>query len=215
MYGIGITTMNRPHCLKALVDSIHKHTDMSNVILHIEDDSIERLGVAKRKNRCLRALKECSHIFLIDDDVKIIKDGWVEFFVNTRENHLLYLVDKLHTKKIVGFNMYQDNKLMYIKSMYKDCGGVFMFMTKEAIEKVGAFDEKYELWGLEHCDYSIRILGEHGNYPCINGTEQYIYSEDYSNPNHKSSITNEEKDLLFKKNFPIFAKGVEQIYIPL
>jgi hypothetical protein len=50
---------------------------------------------------------------------------------------------------------------------------------------------------------------------CLGETENYLYSEDYSNPKHKSSITNEEKQLLFNKNFPKFAKGIEQIYIPL
>jgi hypothetical protein len=205
MYGIGITTMNRPHCLKALVDSIHKHTDMSNVILHIEDDSIDRIGVAKRKNNCLRALKDCSHVFLLDDDVKIIKDGWIEFFIeNAQGEHVMFLNPLIH-------NPFEKNGKFIA---HKDCGGVFLFLTKKHIEFVGAFNESFELWGFEHADYSMRIAGDR-EFLMIEGTEQYIYSEDYSNPNHKSSITNEEKDLLFKKNFPIFAKGIEQIYLPL
>jgi hypothetical protein len=205
MYGIGITTYNRPECIKALVDSIYKHTDMSNVLLHIEDDSIERLGVAKRKNNCLRALKDCSHVFLLDDDVKIIKDGWVEWFIeNAKEEHVMFLNPLQH-------NPFEQNGKFIA---HHDCGGVFLFLTKKHIEMVGAFNEKYELWGMEHCDYSMRIAGCR-EFLMLVGTEDYIYSEDYSNPNHKSSITNEEKDLLFKKNFPKFANGIDKIYIPL
>ena len=211
MVGIGITTYLRPDCLAKCVESIHKHTDMTNVTMHIADDSIERKGVAFRKNECLRALKDCSHVFLLDDDVKIIKDKWVEFFVNSGKEHLLFLNDKLHNK--------WEHQPMDKTILYRDCGGVFMFLTKETISWVGAFDEQYETWGLEHADYSKRVhmagLNSFGKYLCIEGTENYIYSEDYSNPNHKSSITNEEKNLLFKKNFPKFAKGIKSIYLPL
>ena len=53
-------------------------------------------------------------------------------------------------------------------------------------------------------------------YNCYPQTKEYIYAEDYNNAfNHKSSITNEEKNELFKKNFPKFAKGIDKIYIPL
>ena len=208
MVGIGITTMNRPHCLNALLESIYKHTDMSNVLLHIEDDSGERLGVAKRKNRCLRALKDCSHVFLLDDDVKIIKDGWIEFFVNSGKEHLLFLNDKLHNK--------WEHQPMDKTVLYRDCGGVFMFMTKAVIERVGAFNEKFDLYSFEHAEYSIRILSGHRIYPMLKGTEQYIYAEDYSNLNHKSSISDEEKQKCIKNNWDkFFNSEIKTVYLPL
>lgn len=202
MYGIGITTKDRPELLKALVDSIHKHTDMSNVLLHIEDDSTERLGVAKRKNNCLRALKDCSHVFLLDDDVEIIKDGWIEFFIADGLEHVMYLDRRFHR---------------YIKdNVYADCGGVLLFLTKKAIEKVGAFDEKFGIYGFEHADYSARIYGHKDGYISLVGTDQYIYSHDYSTPNHKSSITDEEKKVYIRNNWDKFFKEpIKDIYIPL
>ena len=204
--GIGCTTYNRPECLAKWKEQIRKHTSTSfDVTYHIADDSIERKGVAFRKNECLRALKDCDYVFLFDDDCYPIKDGWIDFFTtSTKHSMLLNDSHRQHASSGMETHYY-----------YYDCGGVFLYLTKEHIEKVGAFDEKYELWGMEHCDHSIRILGQHGKYPMRKGAEEYIYSEDYSNPNHKSSITNEEKDLLFKKNFPIFAKGIDKIYIPL
>jgi glycosyltransferase involved in cell wall biosynthesis len=203
--GIGITTYNRPEMLQKCLDSIRKHTFMDGVTIYVADDSNERLGVSKRKNECLRALKDNDYIFLFDDDVEIIKDGWIAFFVKANFDHLLFLNNKLHNF------IYKDDNI----KVFRDCGGVFMFMTKKAIEKVGAFDEKFELWGMEHCDWSMRWNDKIREFYMLDGTENYIYSEDYSNPNHKSSITNEEKNLLFKKNFPKFAKGINKIYIPL
>lgn len=202
MVGIGITTKDRPELLKALLDSIYNHTDMSNILLHIEDDSIERLGVAKRKNNCLRALKDCDYVFLMDDDIEIVKDGWVEFFTSTGIDHLMYLDRSFHR---------------YIKdNIYADCGGVLLFMTRKAIEKVGAFDEKFDIYGFEHADWSSRFYEDKEGYISLLGTEQYIYSHDYSTPNHKSSITDEEKRKCIKNNWDKFFKSeIKDIYLPL
>ena len=213
--GIGVTANNRPQMLAECLQSIYKHTDMSNVTLYVADDTFDKVGVAKKKNECLRALKDNDFIFLLDDDVKIIKDGWIEFFVESKQNHLLFLNRGLHQKKAIEDNLFNENELKYTVEYYHDCGGVFIFMTKEVIEKVGAFNEKFEKWGMEHVEYSIRILGEHGNYPMLKGTEQYLYSHDYSTPGHKSSITDEEKQLLFSKNFPKFISGIDNIFIKL
>ena len=213
--GIGITTKDRPELLKALLDSIYKYTDMSNVLLHIEDDSAERLGVAKRKNNCLRALKDCSHVFLMDDDIEIIKDGWVEFFIHaslaTKQEHFLYLTTQ-HNKYSAMFH----NTCLPQIDLYRDCGGVFMFMTKKVVDKVGAFDEKFKFYGFEHCDYSRRILGEHGKYPCLADTKDFIFAHDYSTPNHKSSITDEEKQKCIKNNWDkFFNSKINSVYLPL
>lgn len=216
MYGIGITTKDRLNLLKELVDSIHKHTDMSNVLLHIEDDSIDNIGVAKRKNNCLRALRGCEALFLLDDDVKIIKDGWIEFFIESKQQHLLFLNRGLHQKKAIEDNLFNENELKYTVEYYHDCGGVFLFMTKEVIEKVGAFNEKFTPYGFEHCEYSIRILGEQNNYPMLKGTDEYIFAHDYSTYGHKSSITEKEKQICIKNNWTkFFNEPIKKIYIPL
>jgi glycosyltransferase involved in cell wall biosynthesis len=204
--GIGITTYLRPDCLTKCVESIHKHTDMSNVTLHIADDSIERKGVAFRKNECLRALKNCDYVFLFDDDCYPIKDGWVEFFTRAGENHLLFLNDKLHNlKDVQGVNGVK---------YYNDCGGVFMYMTKDMIKRVGAFDERYDTFGFEHADWSIRCNGCK-TFMMLEGTEDYLYSEDYSNANHKSSISKEDREFYVKKNWNIFFNHKKSVYLPL
>jgi GT2 family glycosyltransferase len=56
-----------------------------------------------------------------------------------------------------------------------------MFMTKDVVERVGAFNESFGLYGYEHTEYSIRCkmegLAPHHNV-CPDGAEDYIYSMD-------------------------------------
>lgn len=231
--GVGITSYNRPECLKECLEHIYKHTKFSDFICHVAFDTDEdRKGVAYRKNECLRALKDCDYVFLFDDDCYPIKDGWVEFFVNASKassfNHFLYLneshnkyeVTNYFTNKInasSGTTFSSEGECSFTSiAHYKDCGGVFMFMTKECIDKVGAFNEKFNFYGFEHCDWSMRASNKNRNFNMVVGTDKYIYSHDYSTPNHKSSITDEEKQKCIKNNWDKFFKQkIENIYIPL
>jgi GT2 family glycosyltransferase len=217
--GIGVTTFNRPKTLEKCLDSITRYCDPDKYTIYIHvavDTDEDRKGVAYRKNECLRVLKDFDYIFLLDDDTYPIKEGWIDFFINSCEEHLLFLNKAIHNKRMVEIALYDGNELKYTKELFSDCGGVFLFMTKSAIEKVGAFDEKFTPYGFEHCDYSRRILGEHGAYPMLKGTDEYLYSEDYSNPNHKSSISDEEKQNHIKNNWDKFFKQeIKNIYLPL
>lgn len=214
--GIGCTTYNRPECLAKWKWQIAKHTNMDNVLIYIADDSRDRKGVAFRKNECLRALKDCDYIFLFDDDCYPIKDGWIDFFINSKKKHLLFLNDSHIKTHTIQWN---ENDKWNLAFAYKECGGVLMFMTKDVVHKVGAFNEEFHLWGFEHAEYSQRIASltypKSRPYVSLSDTDKYIYAEDYSNPNHNSSISLHEKNELFKKNLPTFAKGINKIHIPL
>ena len=205
--GIGITTYNRPECLKECLQHIYKHTFMDNVTLYVATDTNEdRKGVAFRKNECLKSLKNCDHIFLFDDDCYPINDGWIEFFINANKEHLLYL-NKNHVQ------LSTDGHCSY----YHDCAGVFMYIRKDALDRVGAFDEKFMHFGFEHADYSIRILGERHAYPMLNGTDNYIYSKDYSDYLfHSSSISILERNEHIKNNWDkFFNEPIKSVFLPL
>jgi len=205
MIGIGISTNGRKHLLDELLESIRKHTFRSDVKIYVADDTGRQQGVAVMKNKCLRALQDCEHIFLLDDDVKIIQDGWIENFINSGYEHLMYL-NPLHV-------LMSSNDTC---NFYHDCGGVFMYMRKSAVERVGAFNEKFDGYGFEHADYSIRILGNKHNYPCLKNTHEYIYAHDYSTANHKSSITDEDKQKFVKNNWnKFFNEPIKSIHLPL
>lgn len=204
--GVGVTFYNRPELREKWSEVWGKFIGNSIHYYIAIDTDEDRRGVAYRKNECLRALKDCDHIFLFDEDCYPIKEGWVDFFINSGEEHLLFLNDRLH-----NFT-HQKGIVKY----YRDCGGVFLYMTKASVEKVGLFNEHYLMYGFEHADYSIRILGGHGKYPMLNGTNEYLYAEDYSNPNHKSSISDEEKQKYIKENWTkFFNEQSKNLYIQL
>jgi len=204
--GIGVTTYRRPEMLNKCLEYIKKYSK-AGYKLHIADDTFDRRGVAYRKNECLRALKDCDYIFLFDDDCYPINEGWEDLFIKSGEHHLLFLHPS-HQRTIVRGGI----------EHYNNCGGVFMFLTQQAVNLVGAFNEMYELWGLEHADYSQRIHYSGitpAPYMHLKKTDKYLYSEDYSNPKHKSSINNSEKNRLFKLNFPKFVNRSQTVKIPL
>lgn len=207
--GIGLTSYNRPESVKECIQNISKYTESPFTLYIAEDTDLERKGVAYRKNECLRALKDCDHIFLFDDDCFPIKSGWEQFFINSKYNHLLYLNASHGYKRTVN----QDC------NVYHNCGGVFMYITKEVVKLVGAFDEQFELYGFEHADYSQRIhkagfIVE--PYMCLKGTNEFIFAHDYSTKGHKSSITNEEKMLHVKNNWDKFFNNKNKsLYLPL
>ena len=206
--GIGVTSYNRPECLEKWKQQIAKHTSMYNVLIYIAVDSdIDRRGVAFRKNECLRALQECDHVFLFDDDCWPIRHGWEWQYINSDFQHLLFLSETHDPEFKCGGGV-----------KHGECGGVMMYMTKKCIDHVGAFDEQYNMWGFEHADYSRRICNAgliYWPYVHLDGSDEYLHSEDYSNPSHKSSISNEDKAKYFAENFQKFRNKTKQIYLPL
>lgn len=171
MIGIGITTTpNRKHLLGLCVKQIEKHT--KGFKLHIYCDELGH-GVSWSKNQNLRELKDCDHIFLFDDDCFPIKDGWVEFFVDKKCPHLMYLDNWGGIKRVEGENGI---------GVYSNCSGVMLYLTKEALENTGAFDEGFGRYGFEHADFSKRIyksFGFEGGYRSPDGASEFIHALDY------------------------------------
>lgn len=214
--GIGITTYNRPEVLEVCKTQILANSFSHNITLYVaEDTDQDRKGVAYRKNECLRALQDCDYIFLFDDDCYPININWINFFIDSGQNHLLFMDKKFHKKDFVELNIYNGNDFVCTVERWSDCGGVFIFLTKEVVKTFGAFNGKYGLYGFEHADYSNRIMGEKNNYPMLKGTDKHIYAKDYSEENFKSSISDSDKNKFFKTNFNKYFNEPQQKYIPL
>lgn len=167
--GIGITTYKRPIIVELCVSQIEKHTRQP-FKLFVSDDTKTERGVAYNKNLCLDALKGSKHIFLFDDDCFPISDDWVDFFTRSKINHLLYLENR--HRKISG------------SQNYLIAGGVFLYISKEAFETVGYFNNAYGRYGYEHSAYSQRIY-KSGLIPhpfiSLDGTNEKLFSFDYEN----------------------------------
>lgn len=227
--GIGCTTYKRPEHLKLWHTQIIKHTPIFDD-LFIADDSIDRKGIAYRKNECLRALRDCDYIFLFDDDTLPIKDGWAEFFINAHkasgQHHFMYLKESPTLRRINRETMVVDGKATDIDT-YNNCAGCMMFLTKEVIERVGGFG-KYLNYGFEHAGYSDRIhkagLTPLGAYTCPTGVEEYILSMDYDysrrdqfqrKVKHRPSMGALEMKTQIALNKENYWKDILQVYQPL
>lgn len=172
--GVGVsTTTRRPDHFERWVDLL-----ASDLFVNITDKYIAHDidSVAKSKNECLRNLRECDYVFLFDDDCFPIKAGWEKIFIDAHNafgcHHFSYLHNFLHVRKVGG----KDGISTYNNSI-----GCMMFLTKDAIERVGAYDEGYGKYGYEHVDYSERVLMA-GLAParniCPDVAPEYIYSMD-------------------------------------
>lgn len=85
--GIGITTRNRPTIFAKTLSQIKKFQPLNSKIVVVDDSNDEvRLGIARAKNKCLAQLKDCDHIFLFDDDLYPIKEGWAEFYIKASKD---------------------------------------------------------------------------------------------------------------------------------
>lgn len=229
--GVGVTSYLRPDHIELFKRQIEKHSP-KGLELYVAYDDFKREGIAKRKNECLRALKHCDYIFLFDDDCIVIKPGWIDFFIEAHkasgQHHFNYLVETPTIQKIKQIPGNDDTVLTGRIDVYNNTGGVFMFLTKEVIEKVGAFGEYPAVYGMEHAAYTKRIhaagLTPYGEYLCPFGADQYLYSLDYQNHlpfnravNHMPSMVGEMGKIAgyIKQNQAAFEKDLQEIYKPL
>jgi hypothetical protein len=174
MIGIAITTTpKRKHLLDLCISQIAKHTPERHQ-LFIHNDT-EGKGVAYSKNECLRALQNCDDIFLFDDDCFPTQNGWHQLYTEREQNHLMYLSNWLIIKERAEVKGVR---------VFNNCAGVMMYLTKHAVAIVGAFNEKFGLYGYEHADYSIRVhkagLTPLGAFLSPVGANKYLHSLDYN-----------------------------------
>lgn len=252
-FGIGVTSRNRSRVLAHTLSQIAAHTpeDYRLVVVndHSDDatseviaearerhpdwiavDSPERLGIAKAKNQCLKALQGCEVIFLFDDDCYPVKAGWASLYAEaiaaTGIQHFNFNDSKRHRmlKKIhhAGFSIGE----------FEPPGGVLMVLTDKVLETVGAFNERYGLYGFEHETYTTRCYraGLHAGFGrnlSLLDAEEYLLALDYRPEDgpfpdlvvkrgFQSSVTQQEAKASVRRNARIVAKERKggPIYLP-
>jgi glycosyltransferase involved in cell wall biosynthesis len=200
--GIGITTRNRKEIFRRTLEHIEKFSEKDAKIIVVEDsDEKKRLGVARAKNKCLYLLRECDHIFLFDDDLYPIKQGWEKFYIEAAEktgfSHFC-----LTYEDQIFFNVTDREECNGVKLKYHaQPQGFMMYIGKECLEKVGGFDTSFGIYGGEHANYSWRAknLGVSPRHATdIEGSNEYFYSMDLSEK-IESSISQEERKISEKQ----------------
>lgn len=199
--GIGITTTPRRKVSRVL-ERIEKYTFNSHSI-YVHND-VDKKGVAYSKNMCIYNLRHCDYIFLLDDDCWPKSHGWDTQIINAMrysgQNHLLYLNDTHYKRGMITTT--SGDALYY----YRDCGGVFMSLTKEVVEKVGYLGSEYMGWGFEHAGYSTRIYRSGLNYaPYISfdAMKVLLHANDYDGKN-SGETPQRDKDQFYNQNKEVF-----------
>jgi len=181
--GIACLAYNRPLHLQHWIKQVAEFSP-EDATVYIAEDNKNRSGVSFRSNECLRTLKDCDFIFIFNDDCFPIKSGWENVFIEahkqTGQHHFQFMKESNATK-ITGVASDRDIENYVDVNIFNNTNGCLLFMTKECVEKVGGFDEKY-FYGMEHADYSNRIhragLTPFGRYSCPANAEKFIFALD-------------------------------------
>src|SRR5690606_14568308 len=122
---IVISTRNRPKEFQKTFYGIESHLPNDAVLLIVDDASNEnyanahyrfekRAGIPKVKNMCLQLAMNtgANHIFLFDDDIYPVIDGWEKPYIESGINHLSYNfnehyqgVNQRQSKEVDGFKI--------------------------------------------------------------------------------------------------------------
>lgn len=198
LIGIGINTQNRRDDFLLCLENIKKYMP-DNAILRIVDDASdvpcpeadfrfdEVQGIAKAKNKTLELLDGCEHIFLFDDDTWPTEMGWEKPYINSPENHLMYLFKHQFGNSYVD---YEDDRHV---SWITPCG-CLLYYKRKALDTVGGFDPIYGRWGSEHGDLSSRIhCAGLTSFRYMDVKDAKIYCLDEAFPyEHKRTVPDDE-----------------------
>lgn len=146
------------------------------------------VGVAVAKNKGLELAYNwgADYIFNFDDDCYVIADDWWRSYIESGENHLMYVFGKEP--------MYQDEKIV----TYDKTKGCMLFVTRKVLDVVGGLDTRFGIGGYEHPSWSWRIFNAGlTTYRVMDvpNSSELIYSLDQDNA-VKSSIP----DIIRRKN---------------
>lgn len=110
----------------------------------------EMRGVAWNKNQGLKAMMDagCTHLFLVDDDVRPTTSTWAEAYTSH---------DLPHLTMAHGTDRYSGEDPIKGLTYWTIPSGTVLYYTREAIEVAGYFREEMGRFGYEHTEHSHRI----------------------------------------------------------
>lgn len=136
-------------------DDPSKIVDARYSFCHVKED----LGVGYCKNVCLKHLMKnsCDHLFLIEDDISILKDDVFKKFIDTAKafniGHMNYnnlpTVENNPTYTIVNGNDSVDISLRLC--------GCFSYFSFEALQYCGLINDRDYVNALEHAEHAYRF----------------------------------------------------------
>lgn len=204
-FGIGITTRNRPQTLAVALRHFKQYMPTGFTKIIVIDDastpehmaknceltrevgvaysfSAERQGIAGAKNRCLRHLACCKHIFLFDDDCFPARPEWWDVWLAPGFGHLTFSMD---LRRLIDAPSDSAHLHMIAEGSnweaFSGALGCCLYLQNKTLDRVGGYDPRFGIYGYEHAQYSKRChkagLCPH-EYTAPKGVLESIYSID-------------------------------------
>lgn len=214
--GVGLITCNREAYLQLLIRGLKGNASISELIivndgakkLEYNECSVinneENVGVGRSKNKALRYLLErgCEYVFLIEDDVRILRDDVFERYILTSN---LSGIQHFNFAYHGTDNYEQDGTpLIRLKIEYRDgvavclfpnVYGAFSFYTRQCLETCGFMDEYYYN-ALEHVQHTLDICKNNMHPPFrwfADIADSQLYVEELDRNHSNSEIRRDKK----------------------
>lgn len=175
--GLGLITCNRPDFFKTSLDSIPRNKIQELVIVNdgapvslptIDGEYIQNktnLGVGKSKNKAFQYLldKQCTDIFLMEDDIIIknseVFEAYIHASVVTNIKHLMFGYHGPANKHngTPAPRVVVEYTSEFSLALNHHCVGAFCYYTSDILNDIGLNDEHFvNAW--EHVEHSYRIV---------------------------------------------------------
>lgn len=177
--GIAVITCNRPDLFRQNIFSIPPadtlivindgkeygsefySSGIKEIIQHKKNK-----GVAVSKNEALKYMMDdgCEHIFLCEDDVKIVRNDVCDAYIKAGETSGIYHLNfAYHGPANRDENGYPNEKIRInfqndvTLSFHSHLTGAFSYYHRSVLEKVGYIDERF-FNAYDHLDHTIQII---------------------------------------------------------
>jgi len=240
--GAAIITCNRPTFLKKCFNSIPKNKLDELVIINDGEKIAENdytsatcidsngVGVGKAKNIAFKYLldKQCDVIFIIEDDMLIIRDdifdAYIAAYKETGIHHFLFGYHGPANKNGISGGEPKPRRVIEYPSGLKialnqHCVGAFCMYTRESLQDVGLFNNEFHN-AFEHVHHSYLLCKkgycvEYWWWPDIANSLEYIQEQACSEHNSSIRPRTDWQDNI-KKGFEVFERieGVNPVRVP-
>jgi hypothetical protein len=194
----------------------------------------ENLGVATSKNNAMRHLlnQGCDHIFIMEDDMRIIDNGIFDAYINASKKsgiqHLMFGYHGPANKNGISHGKpcprlvvdYGDFSLAF----NQHCVGAFCYYSRKCLEDVGLIDEKFRN-AFDHVSHSYELALKGYSTPywwwadlanSLDYIEEQACSEENSSIKTPESMQKWESNIrgsmdYFKEKFGVYPFGSDGV----
>lgn len=227
LIGVGIVTCDRENLFRECVSSLPPADfivvvndgneyqksvyplDINEIIQHKKNQ-----GVGRSKNDALRFLmsKNCEHIFLLEDDIRIINKNVFDEYIRASSvsgiRHLNFAFHGPANKDVNGkpkeklrVNFHND----VVLSFHSHLAGAFSYYHNSVIETVGYIDQRF-VNAYDHLDHTLQMIKTNLHPPFgwfVDLADSYKFIEDLDPDLSKSVIR--KKMFQFRLRYKLYS----------